>query len=250
MKREISLLEILVLLKKRWWIILLSGILVAAIAFGYSQYTYVPKYTTTVDVLVKTGSQASVNEAVSGATLAQKVFSTCMDLLSTEDFMEDISDTYKERYPKDWERMPYGAKWLKNAMKFTVDNENSTIFTVSVTTKNPDDSFKLGEIFEELAPDEIAKYEDSYSVEISDSARRVDTPSNSKNATRNTIMGLLVGVVLSFVIVFVIDISDVRIKRESDILDNYPIPLLGSVPNFEVAAKKKKGYGYGYGKKG
>jgi len=62
-------------------------------------------------------------------------------------------------------------------------------------------------------------------------------------------MGALIGVIISFLLVFLIDITDIRIKKEEDIINNYPIPLLGTIPNFEMAQKKKKGYGYGYGKK-
>lgn len=250
MKREINLLDIFQLIKKRWWLLLLSGILIAGIAIGYSEITYEEKYTTTLDILVKTGNQESVNEAVSGATLAQKKFSTCMDLLGTRNFMDDISNTYKERYPKEWDRQSYSGKWLKNSVKFTVDDENSTIFTVSISTKNRDDSFRLGEIFAELSVDEIESYEDNCSVEVCEDPIRPEEPSNSKNMLRNTIMGFLIGIVISFLVVFIIDITDVRIKRESDVIDNYPFPLLGSIPNFEATTKKKKGYGYGYGKKG
>ena len=250
MKREINLLDILHLLKKRWWILLLCGIMVAVGAFLYSELTYEPTYTTTVDVLVKTGKQDNVSEAVSGMSLAQKSFRTCIDLLDTYEFMDEISATYKERYPADWEARPYTGKWLKNHVEFSARNEESTIFKFSITTKNKDDSLRIGEIFEELAPDKIEGYQDNYSIEPSDSPRRAEMPSNSKNLARNIILGFLIGVVLSFLIVFIIDITDVRIKRESDIIDNYPLPLLGSIPNFEVSSKKKKGYGYGYGKKG
>ena len=250
MKRDFNLLDILQLLKKRWWILLFSGLLIAVIAFVYSEVTYSPTYTTTVDVLVKTGKQENINEAVSGISLAQKSFRTCIDLLDTNDFMDEISETYKERYPDAYATTPYSGKWLKNHVVFSARNEESTIFTFSITTKNKDDSLRIGEIFKELAPDKIAKYEDNYSIEPSDSPRRAETPSNSKNLARNTLLGFMIGVVLAFLIVFIIDITDVRIKHESDIIDNYSLPLLGSIPNFEVATKKKKGYGYGYGKKG
>lgn len=60
---------------------------------------------------------------------------------------------------------------------------------------------------------------------------------------RNTIMGFLIGVILSFLVVLIVDISDIRIKDEDDIINSYSIPLLGTVPNFDSA--KKKGYGYG-----
>lgn len=249
MKREFNLFDVLLLLKKRWLILVFCGILVSVGAFFYSEYTYEPTYTTTVDVLVKTGKQDNVNEAVSGISLAQKSFRTCIDLLDTYDFMDEISAVYKERYPDDWTQTPYSGKWIKNHVTFSSRNEESTIFKFAITTKSKDDSLRIGEIFKELAPDKIDEYQDNYSIEISDSPRRAESPSNSKNLTRNSVLGFLIGVILAFLAVFIVDISDIRIKKESDILENYSLPLLGTIPNFEVSAKSKKGSGYGYGKK-
>ncbi|MBE6686593.1 MAG: hypothetical protein E7591_05105 [Ruminococcaceae bacterium] len=249
MKREFNLLDVLELLKKRWWILLLSGVIAALIAIAYSETTYVPKYTTSLDILVKTTSNDSMNDAVQAATLVQKKFDTCKNLLGKRKFMKNVSEIYEERYPKEWERQSYSSEWLKNSVKFTVEDENSYIFTISVTTKNPDDSYRIGEIIHEIAPDYIDYYEDNCSIEVCEDPIRTSEPSNSNNMTRNVIMGILIGVILSFLVVFIIDITDVRIKHESDIVDNYPLPLLGSIPNFDSVASKKKGYGYGYGKK-
>ena len=37
-------------------------------------------------------------------------------------------------------------------------------------------------------------------------------PANSRNLTRSSIMGFLIGAILSFLVVLIIDVSDIRIK--------------------------------------
>lgn len=253
MKRDVNLLDIIHLLKKRWWIMLVAAIVLAAAAVMYSEVTYKPTYTTTVKIYVKSDIQSSeggsANDDVSAATWAQRVVKNYMEILKSEDFMQIVSAEYEKQYPDDWAKQPYGSKWLSNSVKFQ-PIENTSIFTVSITTKNKDHSYQLGKVLEEEAGKHIEDITGKKVIEISDHAREATAPSNDKNLIRNVVMGMLIGILVSFLIVFIVDVSDVRIKKEEDIVDNYPVPLLGTIPNFEVAMKnKKKGHGLSHGKK-
>lgn len=250
MKRDISLIDILQLLKKRWWIVFFCGIISVAGAIVYSEMQYVPKFTSTVQVYVSGNSDltqtSTVNDDAAEATWALKVVRNYMQVLKSEDFMEEVSAHYAEENPNA--KTQYSAAWLKNSVEFTAIEETNC-FNVSFTTKSVEDSYKLGVIFEELAIQRVKDITKKDAITINDHADRAELPSNSKNKLRNCAMGGLAGIVVSFLVLFIIDITDVRIKREEDIVENYPAPLLGTIPNFDSVAKKKKGYGYGYGKK-
>lgn len=253
MKRDVNLLDIIHLLRKRWWIMLIAAIVLAVGAVIYSEITYKPTYTTTVKIYVKGDLQStegsSANDDVSAATWAQRVVKNYMEILKSEDFMEIVSTKFEKEYSEDWEEQEYGSKWLSNSVKFQ-PIENTSIFTVSITTKYKDHSLHLGKVFEEEASKHIEDITGKKVIEISDHAREASSPTNDKNLVRNVVMGVLIGVLASFLVVFIIDISDVRIKKEEDIVDNYPVPLLGTIPNFEVVMKnKKKGHGFNHGKK-
>lgn len=249
-KRDYSLLDVLQLLKVRWWIVALAAIMLAGAAGVYSWMSYVPTYSTNVSVIANNTAAAqqdvSVGEEYNQVNMALKEIRTYMELLKAYDFMEQISDTYKERFPEAWEEQPYTATRLSTkCFEFTI-TEDTYLFYVTITTNNKEASYNLGKIFEELAPQRISSmYNGRDSIAIYDHARVPALASNSKNMARNTMMGFLIGAVLSFLIVLVVDVLDIRIKTEEDVIDNYTIPLLGSVPNFETARKK----GYGYGKK-
>lgn len=246
-KKDFSLLDILQLLKIRWWIIALAAILFAGGGIAYSNFTYEPTYSSSVTVYVndQTSQDSSAAEDVSQVNWALKVIKNYVEILKTNDFMEDISNTYQERFPEAWAEKNYTATRLKTkCVSYDVTDE-TYLFTFTVTTHDKNVSYNIGKIFEELAPKQILEITGKDAIKIADSARLAVGTANSKNMARNTIMGFLIGAVLSFLVVLIIDISDVRVKDEDDLIENYQLPLIGSVPNFESARKR----GYGYGKK-
>ena len=51
----------------------------------------------------------------------------------------------------------------------------------------------------------------------------------SPNVTLNTVVGVFLGIVLSFLVIIVLHMIDNSVKDESDLVDNYNLPLLGVV---------------------
>ena len=244
-KRDFSLLDVMQLLKLRWWIIILAAIIFAGAGGVLSYLTYEPQYSSSITVYINDQSSQETNTAdeVSQVKWAKEVVNSYLALLKTNDFMEDISKAYETRFPDAWAEKTYsGEKLGKSCVTYT-RIEETYLFTFTVTTHDREASYNIGKIFEELAPNEIREITGKDAIKIADSARVATLPSNSRNMARNTIMGFLIGVILSFLVVLIIDISDIRIKDEDDIINSYSIPLLGTVPNFDSA--KKKGYGYG-----
>ncbi len=245
-KRDFSLLDILQLLKSRWWILVIAAIVFASLAGAYSYITYEPVYSSSVTVYVNnqtTGTDTDTSDDVSQVKWAKDVVNSYLALLKTNDFMEEISSEYQARFPEAWNERTYSAtKLASSCVKYTLIEE-TYLFTFTVTTHDKEVSYNIGKIFEELAPKKIFEHENRNSISIADSARVALEPSNSRNMARNTVMGFLIGAILAFLVVLIVEVSDVRIKDEDDIVDSYSVPLLGSVPNFESA--KKKGYGYG-----
>ncbi len=244
-KRDFSLLDILQILKTRWWVMLLVAILFAFGGGAYSYLTYVPTYSSSVTVYVndQTGQDTNAADDVSQVNWALKVVNNYLELLKTNDFMEEISAEYEARFPEAWAEKTYSAtKLASNCVKYTAIKE-TYLFTFTVTTQDKEASYNIGKIFEELAPKKILEITGKDAIKIADSSRMAVSTANSRNLVRNTIIAFVVGTVLAFLVLLLIDVSDVRIKDEDDIVENYSVPLLGSVPNFESA--KKKGYGYG-----
>ncbi len=244
-KRDFSLLDILQLLKVRWWIILIAAVVFASGASVFRFFTYEPTYSSSVTVYVNDQTSQDTNTAddVSQVKWAKEVVNSYLALLKTNDFMDDLSTEYQGRFPDAWKEKTYsGEKLSKSCVKYTIIEE-TYLFTFTVTTHDKEASHNIGRIFEELAPKKISDITGKDAIKIADSARIASEPANSRNMMRNGVVGFLIGAILSFIVLLIIEVSDIRIKDEDDIIDHYSVPLLGSVPNFESA--KKKGYGYG-----
>ncbi|MBR6515162.1 MAG: hypothetical protein IKT46_10085 [Clostridia bacterium] len=243
-KREFSLLDILQLLKSFWWILLIAAIVFAGIGAAYSVAVYDPVYSSSVEfyVIGQSGQNDDASDDATQVKWAKDVVNSYVEILKANSFLEDVSAKYEADHPEEWEAKTYSAIKLAKCTKYTI-KEDTYIFTITVTTHDPDVSCNIARIFETEAPARIKELEKRDAIQPSDYPRPADTPSNSRNLGRNAILGFLIGAILAFLVVLVIDLSDIRIKDEDDIIDNYTVPLLGSVPNFESA--KKKGYGYG-----
>ena len=57
------------------------------------------------------------------------------------------------------------------------------------------------------------------------------------------LLGGALGVLLAVVFLTIHYLSDTRIKDENDLTDMYPLPVLGRIPNFDIASFESS-YGY------
>ena len=91
-----------------------------------------------------------------------------------------------------------------------------------------------------MAPGVIAEIIEGSSAKIIDFAKVPENPA-SPNATKNAVVGALVGLILAAILVFLEMVLDTRIQSQEDLMRISQIPMLGSIPNMnENAGKKKK----------
>ncbi len=245
-EREINLMDLLRLFAKRWWIIAIVAAICASALGVYSKVTYTEQYTADVTLFVTSNDKnedQNITQNMYEVNWALKVIKNQMELLQTPAFYKDMAKTYVEKYPELSKKYPYNDKMLANCISYNA-TEDTYLFDFSVTTADPEVSYALACVFEECAPKKIFNVTEIDSLRIASGAEKPTAPSNGNNIARNVVIGFFVGALLTLVIVFVIDMLDVRIKSEEDLVKSYPYPILGSIPNFD-SVKKKKGYRYG-----
>lgn len=222
---EYSLSEIFSILITRIWIIVLCMVIGTAGTFVITKYIIQEEYTASVSMYVAPNSGnvdllASLNEL----NYAQEVVNTYIEILKTNIFMESVS---KEA------DLGYSAGELNEMITIKAVN-NTEIFQVQVTSNDPKESLKIANTIALLAPQKIIEIKDADAVRVVDPATLPLAPS-APNVLMNTAIGFLLGLMLGVMIVFVLNIIDKRIKDESDILNNYDVPILGMVPMIENA---------------
>lgn len=224
---EIDLREIFYALKKRIFMILAVGLLCGCLSCVYTKFFMTPVYTSTSSMLVltKETTLSSLADLQMGSQLTKDytVLTTSREVLQKVIENQELNISYKA---------------LKSCI--TLDNPTDTrILNVSVTYP---DAEKAKAIVDELANVASAYIGDKMEVippKIIEDGE-IPTVQTSPSMSKNTMLGLLAGLILSAGIVVVITIMNDSIKTEDDIEKYLGISTLAVVPDRKDYIGKKK----------
>ena len=228
--KEISLIYLFNLALRRIGVLILSAIVFAAGAYGYCKYLAVPQYTAKASVLVTNGSimeqrVGTGKDTISTTDIAASInlVDTVTDILQTSGIYKQLADQLGDGYSYDQ---------LKGRMSISKKTNNSMFVDVSFTASDPNEARKIVNAFVELTPEYIVEFVPYSNVAVAATADSAGLIYPRTLVT--TFFMAIIGAVLSFAVVFLIDSLDQAIKGESDFTSNYNIPLIGSVPDFET----------------
>ena len=234
---EIDLMQVLRVLWKRAWVILVCSVLAAGLAFFGTVNFITPKYQANVKMYVNNTSLnvGSVGISVGSLTAAQSLVNTYIEILKTRPVIEDVIE--KSNAPYTY------ATMVGNLRASSV---NSTeIFKITVTDTDPERAVKIANSIAEILPDKIANVVEGSSVKVvewADGTARLSSP----NVFRNTFLGFIVGFILACGVVLLLSMNDPLIRSEEYIQQRYNIPLLAVIPN--IRAKDENGYARKHGR--
>lgn len=241
---ELAVFDIVKILWKKIWIIILSALIFASCAFGISQYLISPTYSTSSSLIVKSGMQDIENEnasaLLSGINVSQKLVSSYIVVLKSSTSLKQVAEI---------SGVPYSIKEIKSMISIKA-KEDSEVMEVTVKGKNRDENIAIANALLKVAPEVLTTIVGVGSVNTVDVAE--ENVKVSPNVTRNTIAGFALGFLIASAIILIIALMDQTVKSEEEIIERYKISVLGSVPDFNAPMKGGKYYGkYGkYGKYG
>lgn len=223
MNNSLSLQQIFAVLLKKWWAILISVILCGSVGYAYSAYVIPPEYTSIGTLIVnnkQSAETASIN--INDLNASQRLVSTYAIILRSNAFVNRVKEIVD---------LDYTVSQIQNMVSYTSVN-NTEVLAVSVVCGNPEHAAVIGEAILELATEEIEKYAEVGSVRIIDHASLPVSPS-APNIPLNTLIGILLGAVISVLAIFIVEMLDTRIKSADDLNAKYDLPILGVVPTAE-----------------
>lgn len=227
---EISLQEIFMILWNKVWVIILCTLIGGVAAFGISAFVLDPTYTSRVSMYVNSNTERENTIAnLNDINASQKLVSTYIEILKSDNVLSKvITETGFTYTPEQIRKM------------LTASAVNGTeIFEVKITTEDANEAAVIANTIAAVAPEEIIRVVKAGSVELIDEAVPATSPS-SPNVLLNTIIGLMLGGVLSVLGVLVAEMLDNRIKHEDDLKKGYDFPILGTIPDLEDAATRIK----------
>ncbi|CYW30663.1 YveK family protein [Streptococcus suis] len=217
---EIDVLSLLKTLWSKKFLIIITALFGAGIAFVYSSFLVTPQFDSTTRIYVvsqnvEAGAGLTNQELQAGTYLVKdyKEIILSQDVLSrvkTElGLVEDISDKITVNIPVD-----------------------TRIVSITVRDADPNVSARIANSLRTVAAQkiiEVTKVSDVTTLEEAVPAEQPSTP----NTKRNIAIGMLAGTMLAVGFVLVVDILDDRVKRPQDIEEVMGLTLLGVVPDFK-----------------
>ncbi len=239
-EEEIDLLELLKVLWKKAWIIVICVIVAGAACYYWTYRNLYTSYRSSGMLYVN-------NSAVSLGSAKLSISSG--DIKAVNNLMDTYSVILTSRTTLEEIKTETGLSYTVEELRDMIETETvgeTAIFKVSVTTSNPELSAHVTNSILQVLPGKIMSVVEGSSVQIVDYATTGEAVMSS-NPIKSAIIGALIGLVLSSGIIIVASLLDTKIRGEEFLLETYKdIPILTSVPDLD--SNSKGGY-YGYGEK-
>ena len=231
---EVDLRQLFATLWHRAWILILSGILIGAIAFAYAWFNVAPTYSASVQLYVNNNYVDSPGFSSSQIAAAQDLADTYMVILESRHVLEKVQQQTN---------LGYSYNQIRNMVSASAVNETE-IFRVYVTCGDYRHAAIIANAIADILPGRISEVVEGSSVRIVDYA--VENPNPvGPNYQRYALLGAIVGIAISAFIIVVAYLLDTTINTEEHLSRAYgEYPLLAVIPGEESA--KGKYYYRGY----
>ena len=218
---EIDLVELLGVILHNLWIIIVSGVIVAAVALLVSYFIITPKYesVTKIYVISKTNADTmTYSDLQAGSTLTKDY----KELVKSRPVLEEVlAETGIDVELKDLEE------------QITVEVPTDTrIVSITVEDKDPYEARIIADSVRIAASKHIREVMDTEAVNVVEEAS-LPIEKSSPSILMNTAIGYAVGLFLAIAIVIINYIMDDTIKTPDDVEKFLGVSVLGSIPYSE-----------------
>jgi len=227
----VDIKTLLRILRKYAAVIAAVTVFAAIAAFIASEFVLPKRYSAVAKFYIENSRVQSEMVHVQDITAARNMVNTCAELFTTR----SITAQLKEEAGVD-----YTVDELMDMVRMGTSN-NTEFLRITITAGNPRMAEYLLEHFVVICERRFN------SVVVSGSISLVDEPySTGRPIFPNTqlfiIAGFFAGFLLTFLIVFVKEILDIKVKAEDDLFKIYEIPVFAEVMCFDAKVKGEYAY--------
>lgn len=229
---EIDLGKIFYKMRNKFIYIIIFTIVAAIVSGLITHFCVKPRYSATTKMYV----YSNTDRISTDSTITSTELTASQDLVNTYIYILK-SDTVLEAVIKDLD-LNISPSALRNGIS-AQQADKTVAFEVTVTASGPKAAAKIANSIAKIAPKEIVRVVKAGGVEIIDYAK-VPTKPSSPNLSLNITIAALAAMFISFVAFFLYELFDTTITSERDIIGEFDIPILGTVPNLENNTENSK----------
>lgn len=232
---SVDLWQIIRSLWKKAWIIGISTLLAGILGFMVAALGIAPKYSSSVMLYVNNGISVGDIFSMSSSTItgARSLVDTYIVILQNRTTLNKVIEKADVDYDFDD---------LEDMIK--AESVNGTeVMRITVTTTDPYEAANIANSIAIVLPQRISEIIEGSTMEVVDSGA-VNLKKVSPSITGYTVVGMLVGAIVSVLVLIVLDMRDDTIRGEEYILQNYEYPILAKIPDLSNTDSKSYGYYY------
>ena len=237
---ELDLKQLLnIFWKSKIQIILIVAIFVA-VGVIYTMSFVTPKYTASTTLVLATynsedkkstndsSSQKSDSITATDVTMNSKLVSTYSELVKSKNVLRQVISNLNINVEEEG---------LRN--NITVSSVKDTeLIEISVTNVNPTNASKIANEIAKVFTEKIGEIYNINNVHVVDEAETPNTPSNI-NHVKDVLIFAVIGLVIAVMYVLVANMLDTSIKSVDEIEQTMNVPVLVSIPVYNLENDRK-----------
>lgn len=225
----IDLTELFMTLWSKAHIIILSGILLGLLAFVGTKLFITPMYTSTTKFYVLTKTTDSGNVTYSDLQTGSQLTKDYAELVKSRPVLEEVVSVLN--LDMDTQEL---------ADKITVTTPTDTrVMSINVEDAQPKQARDIADAVRQAVGIQIQEIMDVDSVKTVEEANLPDSPS-SPSVMRNTLIGAILGILISAGIIILVFMLDDTVKTPEDVETYLGLNVLASIPIYDGANTKSK----------
>lgn len=260
----IDLTQLIRICRKHIWALILWSVGLALVGWGVASFIISPKYTSSAQILVnQKANKNDPNAAYATQQANMQLVTTYKDIVTSHVILQEASDrlanptrVVRKAQPAKYRTEADGTRRLiKKAQPAVIDRsgkaysvsakqlaksvsvatqQQSQVFTINAKADTPDKSKAEANAVAEVFKDRIKSIMNVNNVTIvAPAAKGVQS---SPNVRLFTLAGFVIGLVLSFAVVMIRELSDTAVRDDSYLTDTLGLTNLGQIAHFNVSS--------------
>lgn len=214
---EINLKEVYSYFKSRLLWMVLAIVVIVIIGNVYTILTRVPMYQSNTTIVLVGESKKGYSQTDS--QLNQNLIGTYSEIITSRKVLQQVIDNLKLKMTVD--------ELSQNITTSSV--EDTEIIRITVNNEKKKMAVKIADEVASVFSEEIQDIYNLENVAIIDKAEEADEPYNI-NYVKDNVIYLMIGIVLSFGVVFVMYYFDTTIKSSETVEEKLGLTVIGIVP--------------------
>lgn len=228
---EINLKDLIHYFWSKIFYILFITLGLVALVVSYALFFRVPIYESSASIILTGFSDAKDDAKINNTdlTINQKLLATYQEITKSRKVLTRVIEDLN---------LEYTVSELASHVKVT-GKTDTEIIVITVSDRDSWLAYKITDRIAEVFSEEVKSIYNVSNVSVLDSPILNTIPSNM-GISKITFLSLVGGLVLAFLVVFIIYYFDTTIKNASQIEEKIDVPILGSIPDYNSKKKKKE----------